>query len=110
MKDSIRKTALCLCLISLFACSPLQNRITDNVSRVDFSDGINKYEANSIAEYYRLNNLSWVDLVGPADGGDYWVFNLTKSRSKDKLESPPLLVLKKAWSLRSAVHFDQAAY
>jgi len=94
----------------LFGCSPLQNRIKENVSNVNYTDGIDKYEANSIAEYYRLNNLNWVNLVGPSDGGDYWIFKLTKAQTNEHLDSPPVLILKNAWSLESAVSFDKSAY
>ncbi len=97
-------------LLLLFGCSPLQNRINENISKVDYSDGIDQYEASSIAEYYRLNNLNWVDLVGPSDGGDYWIFKLTKAQTNERIDSPPVLILKKAWSLESAVSFDRDAY
>ncbi len=97
-------------VLLLFGCSPLQNRINENISKVNYSDGIDQYEANSIAEYYRLNNLNWVNLTGPSDGGDYWIFKLTKAQTDEGIDSPPVLILKKAWSLESAVSFDIAAY
>jgi len=108
--ENLSKVALSLNLLFLFACSPLQNRVEQNVSKVDYSDGVDQNEANTIAEHYRINNLAWVDLVGPSDGGNYWVFKLTKAQSGESLESPPVYVLKNAWSLQSAVRFDQSGY
>ena len=99
-----------LCTLILIACSPLQNKIKNNLNTVNYSDGINKSEAQYIAEYYRLNNLTWVELVGPADAGRYWSFKLTKRQGSGELKSPPVLILKNAWSLKSAVRFDQGAY
>jgi len=109
MKKLTRLLFVCSLLI-LFGCSPLQNRINNNLNKVNYEDGIDQKEAHSIAEYYRLNNLSWVDLTGPSDGGDYWIFKLTKAQSNEQLDSPPVLILKNAWSLESAVRFDKAAY
>jgi len=109
----MQKLTKLLCVFSLLlllGCSPLQNRINSNVSKVNYTDGIDQYEANSIAEYYRLNNLNWVDLDGPSDGGDYWIFKLTRAQTNEKLDSPPILILKNAWSIESAVSFDKAAY
>jgi len=97
-------------LLVLFGCSPLQQRINDGIKKINYTDGIDQREANFIAEYYRLNNLGWVDLVGPSDGGNYWVYKLTKAQTDERIDSPPILILKNAWSLESAVHFDESAY
>lgn len=106
----IDRLALIGAITFLVACSPLQNKIKQNLHKVDYSDGVNKEEATAIAEYYRLNNLKWVDLVGPSDAGNYWAFKLTNGQSNAALDSPPVLVLKNAWSLKSAVHFDKSEY
>ena len=111
-KGFFTRLTMILCLLTLFACSPLQTRLKQNLNTVDYSDGVSKEEASVIAEYYRLNNLKWVDLVGPSDAGTYWSFKLTNGSGKgnEALESPPVLILKNAWSLKSAVRFDQSAY
>ena len=102
--------AVVFSMLALIACSPLQNKIKHNLETVNYSDGINKSEAQYIAEFYRLNNLTWVELVGPSDAGKYWSFKLTNKQGSEELKSPPVLILKNAWSLKSAVRFDQSAY
>lgn len=91
-------------LLSLTGClTSLKDRLEKDVATVDYRDGVNMREAKIIAQHYRLNNLKWVALDDPREDGDYWSFALLHGRTYEPLDELPLLILKKAWSYKSAV-------
>lgn len=99
-----------LSLLMLYGCSTLSGRLQENLARVDYADGVDMVEATYIAQYFRLNNLKWFALSGPSDSGDYWKFKVIQAGTGELLDIPPVLIHKRAYSLKSATRFDKNTY
>lgn len=109
-KQPMKYVTIIITLSILIGCSPLKWRLESNLKKIDYSNGINRTEATTIAEYYRLNNISRFGLADPIDGGDVWIFKLVKSSTGELADAPPVMVRKNAWSFQSAVSFDKSKY